>query len=123
MSPRAEPKALKWAKTSENRWCKLREIELAFIKAKGVYVVWHGGFPTRVVKVGHGTIAEELAASRRDPRVTDYAKDGTLFVTWASADASDAAGIARHLAEILRPLVADPAADADAAPIAANSPF
>lgn len=121
-SARDKPQALSWVKTPGNRWCKLRELDLDVIRGEGVYVIWHGGFPTRVVRVGHGEIARELAACRRDPRVTDYAKEGPLFVTWAAAAASDGAGIARHLADILHPLVEDHAG-ANVVAIAADSPF
>lgn len=114
--------SLIWAKTSSSRWCKLLEVNLGLVRSYGVYVIWHGGYPSRVVKVGHGDIATELAACREDPRVTAYAKDGELYVTWAAVAASSAAGVDLHLADILRPLLEEPPAS-DVLAIAANAPF
>lgn len=114
--------SLIWVKTSSSRWCKLVEVNLALVRTYGVYVIWHGGYPSRVVKVGHGDIATELAACREDPRVMSYAKEGALFVTWAAVAASSAAGVDLHLADSLRPLIEEPAA-LNVAAIAANSPF
>lgn len=112
---------LTWSKCSRNTWCKLFEIDLGSIAATGVYVIWHGGYPSRVVHVGHGDISSELAQRRRDPEVLAYVTQGPLFVTWAAADPASAEGIARHLAETLHPRVAVPASSV--APVAANSPF
>lgn len=112
---------LLWSKCSRNTWCKLFEIDLESLAATGVYVIWHGGYPSRVVHVGYGDIASEFAQRRRDPEVLAYVTQGPLFVTWAAADPSSVQGIARHLAEILHPRVASPASDVP--PVAANSPF
>jgi hypothetical protein len=117
------PQSLLWVRGSANGWCKLLELNLGLIHTHGVYVIWHGGFPSRVLKVGYGDIATELADRCRDHRILAYMKYGALFVTWASVGASDAAGVARHLADTLRPLVEDRAAAADVPPIAANVPF
>ena len=117
-----EPEHLTWIKAPLNRWARLLDLDLESVRAHGVYVIWHGGYPTRVVKIGHGDLAAGLAACRKDARVTGYAKEGPLFVTWAAADASHAAGIARHLEGILRPLLEDHAG-ANVVAIAANSPF
>ena len=111
---------LTWNKP-EQGWHKLLELDLAAIDGYGIYVIWHGGFPGRTVKVWHGDIRRQLAACRRDERVGAFSEFGPLFVTWASADASGAAGMALHLADTLRPLIED--GDGDVHRIAANSPF
>jgi len=111
-----------WAKRTQQDWCKLFELHLDLIRTYGVYVLWHSGQPSRVVRVGHGDIATELKACCDDRRVILYLADGPLFVTWAAADASDAAGIHLYLADTLRPLIEDRAASSVVA-IAARSPF
>jgi hypothetical protein len=35
----------------------------------GVYVIWHEGNPSRVVRVGHGEIRERLHYHQEDPEV------------------------------------------------------
>ena len=111
-----------WVKRSQQTWCKLFDLDLDLIRTYGVYVLWHGGFPSRVVRVGHGDISTELRACSTDPRVTCYLADGPLLVTWAGADASAAPGIHLYLADALRPLIEDRAAP-NVVAIAAHSPF
>ena len=111
-----------WAKRSRDSWCRLLELDFRLIDTYGVYVIWDGGVPSRVLRVGHGDIATELRACCADKRLTAHLKDGPLFVTWAAAAASDAAGIHRHLEDSLRPLVEEPLA-ASVVPIVARAPF
>lgn len=111
-----------WAKRSRNSWCRLLDLDFRLIDTYGVFVIWDGGVPSRVVRVGHGDIAIELRACCANPRVTAHLKEGPLFVTWASADACDAPGIHRYLADTLRPLVEEPVSSGVVA-IAARSPF
>jgi len=118
--PGAHAVQLAWDKPQQG-WHKLLELDLAAISGYGVYVIWHGGFPGRTVKVWHGDIKRQLTVCRRDERVGAFGEFGPLFVTWAIADASGAAGMARHLADTLRPLIEDGAADVHR--IVANSPF
>lgn len=112
---------LVWVKNSRNTWYRLADLDLAALSAFGVYVLWHGGFPSRVVWVGCGDIATALREVQQNPEVELYAQTGPLFVTWAAADLSSAAGICRYLSDRLRPLIEDDACHG--VPIAANSPF
>ena len=114
--------SLIWVKRTQHDWCKLFELDLDLIRTYGVYVLWHGGQPSRVVRIGHGDVSTELKACLKDTRVISYLADGPLFVTWAGADASDAAGIHLHLADMLHPLIEDRAAS-NVVAIAARSPF
>lgn len=113
---------LMWVKRAASGWCQLLELDLALIRTYGVYVVWHGGFPCRTVRVGHGDIAHELQACRDDTRVLDFLKDGPLLITWAAADAFVAPGIHRYLEDNLRPLIEDRVA-ARVVSIPARAPF
>jgi hypothetical protein len=114
--------ALTWVKHSKNYWHRLLDVEPADVDTYGVYIIWHGGFPSRVVHVGHGDIGTELKACRRDRRIRAFEKDGPLFVTWAAASHSEAAGIRLHLSGRLCPLVGD-SAPPEIVPLVANSPF
>lgn len=113
--------SLKWVKTERNTWFRFLDLDLSAIVDTGVFVVWHGGFPSRVVHVGHGELRREMEAQRDNPRVRDYLAIGPLFVTWAAADAVSAEGICRYLEDTLRPLVPDGPYAVE--PIAANAPF
>ena len=113
--------SLTWVKNERNAWFRLLDLDITSIVDTGVYVVWHGGFPSRVVHVGWGELSHEMAARRMDPRVRAYLEIGPLFVTWAVVDADAAEGVCRHLEETLRPLVPDGPYASE--PIAANSPF
>ena len=107
---------------SDGHWCSLLDLDLGSITGKrGVYIIWHEGDPSRVVRVGQGNIATRLGEHRNDPEITAYAVNGTLRVTWASAPETDLDGIERYLADTWHPLVGD--AFPDVAPIAVNSPF
>lgn len=111
-----------WAKRSNQSWHKLLETDVDAIAAHGVYVLWHGGFPSRVVRVGCGDLREELRACCNDPRVMSFQRYGTLFVTWAAVAPAGAAGVRRHLADRLRPLVED-SVDPQVVALAASAPF
>lgn len=114
---------LSWAKRSNQSWHKLLEVDFASIAGThGVYVTWHGGFPSRVVQVGCGDLGEELRACCNDARVMDFQRYGPLFVTWAAVAPAGAAGVRRHVADRLRPLIED-SADPQVVALAANAPF
>lgn len=114
--------SLIWAKRSRDSWCRLLDLDFRLIDTYGVYVIWDGGLPSRVLRVGHGDISFELRACCADKRLMAHLKDGPLFVTWAGAPASDAAGIHRYLEETLHPLIADPVG-ASVSAIEVRSPF
>lgn len=114
---------LSWIKRSNQSWHKLLELDFASIAGThGVYVVWHGGFPSRVVQVGCGDLGEELRACGSDARVLDCQRYGPLFVTWAAVAPAGAAGVRRHVADRLRPLIED-SGDPQVVALAANAPF
>ncbi|WP_419914637.1 hypothetical protein [Hoeflea sp.] len=115
---------LNWMKCGSGAgvWCSFMTMNLNSITAnRGVYMIWHDGNPGRVVYVGQGNIASRLQDHRSDHEIIDYARSGTLRVTWASAPESQLDGIERHLADTWHPLVGD--AHPNAVPIAVNSPF
>lgn len=113
--------SLSWVKCRGDVWCGLRHVDLGPIDARGVYIIWHGGNPGRVVRVGKGDIASAVTAERTDPDVLAYLADGELYVTWASVPAHQIDGVHRYLSAEWRPLIEDPVLDV--APLPASAPF
>ena len=111
---------LYWMKSTTGTWLGLSNLDLTRITDYGVYVIWHGGNPSRVVYVGQGDIKSRLTAHRSDARIQAYAPHG-LYVTWASARSPQVDGIERYLADTWNPLVGD--AHPNVMPIAVNSPW
>ena len=111
---------LKWVKCKGDVWCPLDTVNLSKVIATGVYVIWHGGDPSKFVRVGQGKIADRLEEHRADPEVLAYRESGELFVTWAVVPAAQRDGVERYLADQCQPLIGDvfPAAD----PIEVNLP-
>jgi hypothetical protein len=112
-----------WIKCGDDsHWCSLEKLDLSTVSANGVYIIWHDGDPGRVVYVGQGApVSDRLSTHRNDKRILEYAKKGTLRVTWASVPAAQRDGVERYLADKWSPLVGD--AHPDVAPIAVNSPW
>ena len=112
-----------WIKCGDgNSWCPLETLNLDSVgDASGVYIIWHGGNPSRVVYVGQGNIVDRLKSHRNDARILAYRKSGTLMVTWASVAWNFRDGVERYLADQLHPLVGD--AHPNVLGIAVNSPW
>ena len=105
----------------DNHWCALDRVALDNLKVVGVYLIWHEGIPSRVIKVGRGNIGERLAELKGDPEILGYRRKGALRVTWAAAPPPQLEGIVRFLMEKWRPPVLTLYAEAE--PIEVNSPW
>jgi len=112
---------LHWYKSTLGTWLEFLRVNLADETDFGVYIIWHAGNPSRVVRVGQGDIATRLSAHRNDPEILSYNQHGTLCVTWAVVSPRLVDGVERHLAERWKPLVGD--RFPNVAPIEVNSPF
>jgi hypothetical protein len=113
--------SLSWiSKSTAGRWLPLKTVNLDGVTAQGVYMIWHGGNPSRVVRVGQGDIPQRLKAHRLDPAILDYERFG-LYVTWAAVPVAQRDGVERFLANAWRPLVGD--TFPQGVPIAVNSPW
>lgn len=105
-------------------WCPgqpFETVNLAGVFVDGVYVIWHAGNPSRVVRVGQGDVGARLAAHRQDQAILAYGRYGVLYATWAAVPVGLRDGVERHLAERWVPLVGD--RFPNAAPIAVNDPW
>lgn len=99
---------VKWIKCGDGRqWCPLVDLNLDNLTTSGVYVIWHEGSPSRVVRIGQGVIADRLSAHRTDAAILVHAKKGKLRVTWASVPVAQRDGVERYLANHYQPLVGD----------------
>jgi hypothetical protein len=109
-----------WIKCSDGTsWCPLDMVALGGVTAVGVYVIWHEGAPSRVVRAGQGDIPTRLAVHRNDGDVIFYSQFGRLRVTWAVVPTkADRDGIERYLANHYEPLIGD--AWPDVVPIPVN---
>ncbi len=106
----------------DNHYCDLETLELDKVKETGVYIIWHTGDPSRVVRLGQGNVADRLAVHRKDKKVLAYKKDGVeLRVTWAALPAHQMDGVERYLANTWPPLIGDVFPDVE--PLEVNSPF
>jgi len=113
---------LKWIKCGgDGHWCDLQSVQLENITTEGVYIIWHDGDPSEVVRIGQGNVADRLSAHRNDDEILAYAEQGTLRVTWAAVSAAELDGVERYLADQYPPLVGGVFPNAE--PIAVNSPW
>jgi hypothetical protein len=111
-----------WVKRNDgNGWLPLEAVNLKGVTSQGVYIIWHGGNPAQVVRIGQGDIASRLTSHRRDPKVLSYKRNGPLMVTWARVSAAQQDGVERYLADRWTPLLGDAFPDVHA--IAVNDPW
>ncbi len=112
-----------WKKCREDgHWCSLENLDLDSLgETAGVYIIWHEGNPSRVVRIGHGKVKDRLSAHRNDQEILAYRNSGKLLVTWAAVPLNQRDGVERYLAATWNPLVGE--AFPDAEPIAVNSPW
>ena len=98
---------LHWVKYQSGRWCGLDDLDLSLIdtESSGVYIIWHGGQRPRTVRVGQGNFRDRFSAHRNDSSVTQYRREGPLYVTWAEVHESNRDGVEFYLYSSLRPLV------------------
>jgi hypothetical protein len=109
-----------WRRCESHKWHTLEGLSLSRIVDVGVYIVWYSGTPGRVVCVGQGSVAKELARVRTNEEVLRFAARGPLLVTWAPVSARRIDGVTRYLTEAWPPLIDQPHADVPS--IEVNSP-
>jgi hypothetical protein len=111
-----------WIKSPTGSWHSLMDVDLTGVTGTGVYVIWHEGTPSRIVRVGQGDIVARLNEHRNNPEVTRHRDRGTLRFTWATVPLkADRDGIEKYLANHYRPLIGD--AWPDVPPIPVNLPW
>lgn len=96
---------LHWVKRSGGAWCPFKKVDFGVIAWQGVYVIWYEGKEKKVVKVGHGDICSRILDHRSDRSITQFAKQGPMYVTWAVVSEGEQAGVEGFLIRTLNPLV------------------
>lgn len=113
---------LLWAKTIDNKWLNLSNLDLTNLHATGVYVIWHGGPSPRIVRIGQGNIAARLSAHRLNHQIMRYVTEGPMMVTWAEIDSQAMRdGVEVYLVQQFMPLIKDRLPEVP--PLQAQSPF
>jgi hypothetical protein len=111
--------AVEWQRHAEGHWCQLEKLDPPPPAEPGVYIIWHGGARPRVLRVGHGVLADRLAELGEDPRLCSYRRYGTLFVTWAEISQDLARGAAKYIANRFRPVHTDALTGVTTVPVTA----
>jgi hypothetical protein len=119
--PRRAMVIVTWRRSDRRNWWTLNELKLSDVFDTGVYIVWYRGNPGRVVCVGQGAIAQELARLRANEEVTRFGAHSPLLVTWAPVSPGRIDGVERYITDTWPPLVDGP--HPDVSPIEVNSPW
>lgn len=99
------PLEVKWAKSQDNDWHNLLDVDLddeLLNGTEGVYIIWHGGEDPAVVSVGEGSIWDQLIDHRHNPNILRFLRY-SLFVTWALVPADQRDGVVKYLTRVLTP--------------------
>jgi hypothetical protein len=123
-STQTTPLKVIWNKCAGNAWCDFFKVNLShehFDNLEGVYIIWHAAdtankIPSRIVRVGQGTIRDRLTAHRVDPEIKKFSVYG-MYATWARVQSGQRNGVERFLADKLRPLVGDKFPDVTPIPV------
>lgn len=113
---------LLWAKSIDNKWLNLTNLDLTNLHATGVYMIWHGGENPRIVRIGQGNIAARLAGHRLNHQIMRFIESGPMMVTWAEIETQAVRdGVETFLATQFPPLIKDKLPEVQ--PLQASSPF
>lgn len=99
-----------WKKCAKDKWCTLKgvNIEHAYFKDRsGVFIIWFEEGYVDVVKVGHGSIKDQIARNRQDERVQLWGQRSPLFITWSEILPGQRNGVIKYLQMTLQPNIGD----------------
>lgn len=114
---------IQWLKCGGGVWCELNKVDPSHKNLKGlkgVYIVWNEQPEKIVVRIGYGSISDELTHLRKDTAVQAFSKF-PLFVTWADAEEFNMKHICSYLTESLSPKVS--AGNTGSQKLAVNMPW
>jgi len=86
---------LSWSKSDDVRWFELESVDLSNVHITGVYIIWHAGQASKVVRIGGGDIAARLLAHRSDGAISGYKAQASswslgprfLLINWTGSRA------------------------------------
>ncbi len=96
---------VRWFRCRGNVWCDLFKLDLSndYVKTiDGVYVIWTGDLPKKVLRIGSGNITRELSAIKREISFKAFQHHG-LKVSWAEISALQRNGTLVYLYSELMP--------------------
>lgn len=95
------------SRDTAGQFLELNRVDISAVHMNGVYVIWRGGNPPAVVRVGQGDIAARLGAHKNDPLIVTHGGIGRLYVTFAAVPAFERDGVESYLAARYAPLVGE----------------
>ena len=121
--PAEDPKWSRSASGLFRRFTKLDPEAEGLGGKSAVFVIWHGGArPQWVYVAATADLAGALHEASENDEIMNYETNGTLVVTWAFIRAEFQGGVVKYLNEAMEPLVKNPAAVCEDAPIAVVFP-
>ena len=100
---------LEWNKCKAGTWCTLSELDLDhehFDDMEGVYIIWYGEQNPVALRVGEGYIRDCLTKERNIKELFATRGQHELHVTWAKIGSEFCSGVARYIAEAVKPVLA-----------------
>ncbi len=100
---------LEWNKCKAGTWCALSELDLDhehFDDMEGVYIIWYGEQNPVALRIGEGYIRDCLAKDRNIKEIFANRGQHELYVTWAKIGSEFRSGVARYIAEAVKPILA-----------------
>jgi hypothetical protein len=83
--------------------------EMGLGGVSGVYLIWHGGVRPEWVFAGHTTdMAAAFHSAAKNHEVTNYERNGGLFVAWAPVMEPYRPGVVKYLELSFKTLVPNP---------------
>lgn len=96
---------VRWFKCRGNVWCDLFKLDLSndYVKTiNGIFIIWTGDIPRKVLRIGSGNISRELSAIRREISFKAFQHHG-LKVSWAEISALQRNGALAYMYNELLP--------------------
>lgn len=94
-----------WYKCKGNVWCYLDKViadHPSIAGLKGIYIIWTGEKELKVLRVGYGTISEEINSNRNNLAIRAFFHLGVL-ISWAEVPEENIEGILEYLMKKLKP--------------------
>ncbi len=110
------PLPVTWQKNSQNsEWFDFLRLDLDasyFVGKKGVFIIWYANpSQAKVIKIGSGSLNEQLKNLRANPAILEYSNVGTLKVSWVSVNGvlkeDQMVGVEAFLGRIYTPLLGE----------------
>jgi hypothetical protein len=110
--PSGPPQDVAWIRSPKKRFYKFLNLEpeeMGISDMSAIYVLWHQGIRPQWVYVGWtDNLERAFVELRRDPEITDYDRNGGLYVTWSMIKPEFQPGVVKYLNQVMNPVVINP---------------